>query len=88
VKKKKKKKRNNNNNQYCVGFEVLTAVVMKSSIFWDIMSCSPLKVTPRFGGTCRLHLQIRRMSQTTNEREAGCKQSSEDGGDVFLRKVG
>jgi hypothetical protein len=27
-----------------VGFEVLTAVVMKSTIFWDITPCSPLKV--------------------------------------------
>jgi hypothetical protein len=28
-----------------VGFEVLTAVVMKNSIFWDITPCSePLKV--------------------------------------------
>jgi hypothetical protein len=27
-----------------VGCEVLTAVVMKSSIFWDITSCSLLKV--------------------------------------------
>jgi hypothetical protein len=26
-----------------VGFEVLTAVVMKSYIFWDIKPCSPLK---------------------------------------------
>jgi hypothetical protein len=25
-------------------FEVLTAMVMKSSVFWDITSCSPLKV--------------------------------------------
>jgi hypothetical protein len=30
---------------YCIGFEVLTAVVMKCSIFWDIMPCNPLKVT-------------------------------------------
>jgi hypothetical protein len=28
---------------HIVGFEVLTSVVMKSSIFWDITSCSPLK---------------------------------------------
>jgi hypothetical protein len=28
-----------------VQFEVLTAVVMKSSIFWDITPCNPLKVT-------------------------------------------
>jgi hypothetical protein len=27
-----------------VAFKVLTAVIMKSSIFWDIMPCSPLKV--------------------------------------------
>jgi hypothetical protein len=33
-----------------VGFEVFTAVVMKSAISWDIMPCSPLKVNRRFGG--------------------------------------
>jgi hypothetical protein len=31
-----------------VGFEVLTAVVMKSYIFWDITPCSPFKVNQRF----------------------------------------
>jgi hypothetical protein len=46
-----------------VGFEVLTAVVMKSSMFWDKTPCSALKVKRRFGGTCRLHLQGRRISQ-------------------------
>jgi hypothetical protein len=30
------------NGLYFVGFEVLTPVVMKSSIFWDITPCSPL----------------------------------------------
>jgi hypothetical protein len=28
-----------------VGFEVFTAVVMKSIIFWDMMPCSPLSCT-------------------------------------------
>jgi hypothetical protein len=28
----------------CAGFEVLTAVDMKSTIFWDITPCCPLKV--------------------------------------------
>jgi hypothetical protein len=32
-----------------VGFEVLTEVVMKSSIFWVITPCSPLNVNTRFG---------------------------------------
>jgi hypothetical protein len=32
-------------NHCGVGFEVLTAVVMKNSIFRDIFQCTPLKVT-------------------------------------------
>jgi hypothetical protein len=39
-----------------VGFDVLTALVMKSSIFWD-MACSLLKVNHHFRETCRFHLQ-------------------------------
>jgi hypothetical protein len=31
-----------------VGSEVLTAVLMKSSIFWDIKSCRPLEVKQRY----------------------------------------
>jgi hypothetical protein len=43
---------------YNVGFEVYTAVIMKSIIFWDISPCSPLSVNRRFGGTYRLHLRL------------------------------
>jgi hypothetical protein len=50
-----------------VGFEVLTAVVMKSSVFWDKMPCSPLKINRHFGGTC-LHLQGQRISQEGNQQ--------------------
>jgi hypothetical protein len=32
------------NEKYHVGFEILTVVVMKSSVFWDITSYSPLKI--------------------------------------------
>jgi hypothetical protein len=32
-----------------VGFEVLTAVVMKTSVFWDITLCRPLKIYECFG---------------------------------------
>jgi hypothetical protein len=38
-----------------VGFGVVTAVVMKSTTFWDIRPWSPLSVNRRFGGTYRLH---------------------------------
>jgi hypothetical protein len=37
-----------------VGFEVLTAMVMKRTIFWGITPCSPLSVNRRFGGTYRV----------------------------------
>jgi hypothetical protein len=59
------------------------AAFVKSSIFWDITSCSPLKVNRRFGGRCRLL--------------ATCFHASyllylffdpEDGSDIFLRNVG
>jgi hypothetical protein len=38
-----------------IGSEVVTPVVMKSNIFWDITPCSPLKANRRFGGTYCLH---------------------------------
>jgi hypothetical protein len=44
---------------YNVGFEVFTAVVMKS-IFWDVTPYSLLSCNRRFGGTYRLHLHGRR----------------------------
>jgi hypothetical protein len=53
-----------------VGFEVITAVVLKSTIFWDRTPCSPLKVNQQFGGTYHLHLQGREVSQGRNQREA------------------
>jgi hypothetical protein len=56
-------------------FEVITAVVMKSSVFCDIMPCTPLKVNRRCEGTC-LHLEGRRISQARNQYEASSMQSS------------
>jgi hypothetical protein len=39
------------------GIKVPTLVVMKSSVFWDITPCSPLKVNRHFRGTYCLHHQ-------------------------------
>jgi hypothetical protein len=44
-----------------VGFQVLTAAVMKVSVFWYITPSSPSKINRTFGGTCRLRLQGRRL---------------------------
>jgi hypothetical protein len=43
---------------------------MKRFIFWDITPYSLKKVNRRFGRTCRLHLQSRRISQARNQRES------------------
>jgi hypothetical protein len=74
---------------------------VNSFIFWDITLYIRLKVRRRFGGTCRHHLQSRRISQTRNRHEVGGSACyllnvgfllsllfySEDGGDMFLRIV-
>jgi hypothetical protein len=59
-----------------VGFEVLIPVVIKSSIFWNITLCSPLKVNGSWEGTCRIHFQGRSVSQARNQREADSEQNS------------
>jgi hypothetical protein len=40
---------------------------MKSTIFWDITPCSPLKINGRFGGTCHFHLQGLRISRARHQ---------------------
>ena len=75
-----------------VGFEVLTAVVMKSAVFWVIMLDSALNVNRCFGGTCRLHLQgLRKAKQETcsfADFLLGVFFNHKVGGDVFFRNVG
>jgi hypothetical protein len=51
------------------------SMVTQSAILWDITPCSPLKVNRRFGGTCRLRCQSRRISKARNQRETGVKQN-------------
>jgi hypothetical protein len=42
-----------------------------SIIFWDMMLCSPLSFSRRFGETYRLHLQGRRNKFSTNQQAGG-----------------
>jgi hypothetical protein len=57
-----------------VGFEVVTAVVMKCSIFWNITPYSPLKANQHFGEKYSLHLQSW-INLTRKKAEAGSKQN-------------
>jgi hypothetical protein len=71
-----------------VGFEVFTAVVMKSIIFWDVTPCSLLSCNRRFGRIYRLHLQGRRNNFSKNQQVSrwqaiwpvGIKQERTDAG--------
>jgi hypothetical protein len=51
--------------------EDLDWIYLKSSFFWDIMPCMPLKVNRLLAVTCRSHLQGQRISQARNQHEAG-----------------
>jgi hypothetical protein len=59
---------------HTVGFEVLRAVIIKRSIFWEITSCSPLQFNRRFGGRRCLHLQCW-INETTNQHEESGRHS-------------
>jgi hypothetical protein len=54
-----------------------TSFAVNSSVFLDVTSCSPLKAIWRFGGTCYLHLQDRRISQARNQCESKWQAESE-----------
>jgi hypothetical protein len=69
---------------YNIGCEVLTAVVIKSTIFWDITPCSLLKHNRHFGETYLLDLQGRRISRVRDQRYSRwqAEPGSEDRGEV------
>jgi hypothetical protein len=72
-----------------IGFVVLTSVVMESSVFWDIMPYSLLKVNQHFGGA--YHKQSRAKHCLL---PASCWFFAwpilhpEDGGDMSLQNIG
>jgi hypothetical protein len=89
MKKKKVKKKSKKISHYMVyklsqylGFEVLTVMVMKSFIHWDIKSCSLLSqpmlrrnMSPPFSGS--------KISQARNKHETGGKHSNRLHGVIF-----
>jgi hypothetical protein len=59
---------------------------MNILVLLNITPCSPLKVNRRFRGTCRIHLQNRIISQTTNQHEVRTI-NLEGGRKIFLPKL-
>jgi hypothetical protein len=74
-----------------VRFEVFRVVTMKDAVFWDVAPCRSC-VNRHFGGTHRLHLQGRKISERGTSVSRWPHLSDffypEDGGDTFLRYVG
>jgi hypothetical protein len=56
------------NSVHIVDLRLSQRWLMNSS-FCDITPCIPLKVNQHFGGICRLHLQVWRISWVRNQRE-------------------
>jgi hypothetical protein len=53
-----------------IKYGVLKLMAVKSSAFWDIMPCSPVKVNRRFGGTCPSSvLKIRQIKKPAWNRQ-------------------
>jgi hypothetical protein len=79
-------------------FQVLTAVLMKISIFWDITPCIPLQSQPTFRRNMSLLSSGPKNKPGKEPVELStCFLSAflldlftdpEDGGDIFLRNVG
>jgi hypothetical protein len=67
-----------------VGFDVLIAVVMKSTLCWDITPCSPLSAKRRFERTYRFHLQGRKISRARTQLESRWQANSPQ---IFLNKI-
>jgi hypothetical protein len=44
------------------GFQVFSAVTLKNAVFWEVTPCRS-SVKQRFGVTCRLHLQGRKIRE-------------------------
>lgn len=68
-------------------------VIIKITIFFDVMTCSLVEMCRRFGTMHCLILQCQKLSQASNEPWlllTGCflGLDSENGGSTFLRNVG
>jgi hypothetical protein len=53
-----------------VGFEVLTAVVMKSIIFWDMTPCNLLSCNRRFGGNIASNFRVEEIISARTSKQA------------------
>jgi hypothetical protein len=71
-----------------LGFQVVTPVDTKNTVFSDTTMCISLKVNQLFGGTNLLHFQGWRISRVSYQFKYRCKAKiyPKDGDDTFLQK--
>jgi hypothetical protein len=62
----------------CLGMSLYVAILFNNCVLWVITPCSLLETNRHFEGTCRLHRQGRKISETRIQYEAGSKKWSAD----------
>jgi hypothetical protein len=45
---------------YFVGFQIVTLATMKSTIFWDVTSCSLVEILQKVGGLLPVYMVLHR----------------------------
>jgi hypothetical protein len=72
---------------YYFGFEILTAMVVKISVFWGRTPCNPFKVIRRFGRTSPPSSRLKSKEVRNQYKQATSKANPENGDCMFLRNV-
>jgi hypothetical protein len=69
-----------------VGFEVLTVVIVKSTVFWNLRLYCTIEIHEHFGGTCCLH-HLGWKVRKTRIRQQAKPEGPEDGDSMFLSNI-
>jgi hypothetical protein len=64
-------------------FEVLTSVIMKSTVFWDLIPCRALKFTNVSAGYTASTFRVEEQAKQAASK-LGLLLDPEDGGNMFL----
>jgi hypothetical protein len=83
-----RKRSGDERSQTNAGLQILIAVIVKNSIFWDITPCGLLEVKNQCSGTKSKPIKKPGFCLLYPGYLFGLLFDAEDGGDMFLRNIG